>query len=51
MEESRKRSPQSEFWNTREKWRKGGKKVVTHSTMAEPMGANLEYNISSYKEV
>ena len=32
MEQSRKRSPQSEFWNIREKGRRSGKKVVTHST-------------------
>ena len=31
MEQSGKCSPQSEFWNIREKGRKGGKKVVTHS--------------------
>ena len=31
MEQSRKRSPQSEFWNIRERGGKDGKKVVTHS--------------------
>ena len=31
MEQSGKRSPQSEFWNIREKERGNGKKVVTHS--------------------
>ena len=31
MEQSGTRSPQSEFWNTREKWGKVRKKEVTHS--------------------
>ena len=33
MAQSRKRSPQSEFWNIREKRRKTGKRGMTHSKL------------------
>ena len=46
MEQSGKRSPQSEFWNIREKGRRSGKKVVTHSMVpsriVEEAGIGME---------
>ena len=50
MEQSGKRSPQSEFWNIGEIGRKGGKKVVTHSSAQlgifdkRPMAGDLRHD-------